>query len=146
MPRGEEREKRLCIVVSEMIFHDLFALPPDKSGRGERYSYQIVLLIDQESPDCLSQSEDIILTIPKLLHCQIAPRIQRDPIVIVIELNVLYFVSPSEIPQTHVREFVAAAELDPVIHITAENFPPLNCKHLLRAKIIDPFQITELIR
>jgi hypothetical protein len=59
---------------------------------------------------------------------------------------VLYFISPSEIPQTHVRKFVAAAELDPVIHIAAEDFPPLNCKHLLRAKIIDPFQITELIR
>lgn len=71
MTRGEETEKTLCIVITEIVLYDLFAFPPDKSGRGEGNCYQIVLLIDQESPDCLRQAENIVLTITELLCSQI---------------------------------------------------------------------------
>ena len=57
----------------------------------------------------------------------------------------LYLILPAEVLETHVTQFVTAAKLDTFIHITPEDFPPLDCKNLLFPEIIHGFEIAVLI-
>jgi hypothetical protein len=103
------------------------------------------MLPDQHCPDCLHKSQNVILAIAELLHSQITPWIERDIIVIVIQLLVLYLISPGKVPQTHVTQTITAPDLDPVIHIATNYFPPLHSKNLLRPELVYALEERKLI-
>ena len=57
----------------------------------------------------------------------------------------LYLILPAEICKAHITQTIAAPELDPVIHITPEDFPPLHCKNFLFPELVHRLEELMLI-